>query len=97
VRRILLLVMALLLGSPAQAAYYGKNKVRYRDFHWRVLETPHFEILFYDREAAVAADAARLAEDSYARLAAVLHHEVSHRIPVILYASHSEFQQTNIT
>lgn len=97
VRRTLLVVLALLLGSPAQAAYFGKNKVRYRDFDWRVLETAHFEILFYDREAVVAEDAARLAEESYARLAGILQHEMSRRIPLILYASHSEFQQTNIT
>ena len=90
-------VAALLLANPADAAYFGKNKVQYKDFHWRVLETPHFAIHFYDREAPLVEDAARLAERSYDRLSATLQHEFSRRIPVILYASHSEFQQTNIT
>ncbi|MFQ5600387.1 MAG: BamA/TamA family outer membrane protein [Candidatus Krumholzibacteriia bacterium] len=83
--------------SLAQAQYFGKNKVQYKDFDWRVLETPHFEILFYEREAEVARDAARMAERAYAHLAGTLNHEFARKIPLILYASHSDFQQTNIT
>ena len=83
--------------GPAHAAYFGKNKVQYRTFHWQVLETPHFEIMFYDREAAVVQDAARLAERAYAQLSGTLQHEFSRRIPLVLYASHADFQQTNIT
>jgi hypothetical protein len=36
-------------------------------------------------------------ERSYARLSRVLNHEFHERKPIILYASHSDFQQTNAT
>lgn len=92
------LAVALALAAPAaHAAYFGKNKVQYKSFEWHVLETPHFEILFYEGADSVVQDAARLAERSYAQLAALLGHEFSRRIPLILYASHADFQQTNIT
>jgi len=38
-----------------------------------------------------------MAERSYARLSRVLHHEFQGRKPIILYASQSDFQQTNVT
>jgi len=98
VRTLPALAAALSLAVvPAQAAYFGKNKVQYKTFHWQVLETPHFEIMFYEREAAVVHDAARLAERAYARLSTTLQHEFTRRIPLVLYASHADFQQTNIT
>ena len=93
----LLLATMLLLALPAQASYFGKNKVQYKTFKWHVLETRHFEILFYDGEETVVHDAARMAERQYGKLAKLLAHEFSKRIPLILYASHSDFQQTNIT
>src|SRR5690625_3890469 len=36
-----------------------------------------------------------MAERAYARLSRILQHEFRSRKPIILYASHSEFQQTN--
>ena len=83
--------------SGAGAQPFGKNKVQYKDFDWRVLETPHFAIHFDAREDSLVYDAARMAEHSYRQLAAALQHEFVQRIPLILYASHADFQQTNIT
>lgn len=96
-RKLLVLVLLLFAASPAQAAYFGKNKVQYKKFRWHVLETQHFDIMFYDGEAETVQDAARMAERSYAQLARTLGHEFAKKIPLILYASHSDFQQTNIT
>ena len=59
--------------SPAQ--YFGRNKVQYRTFDFRVLKTPHFDIYFYPEEEAAARDAARMAERWYARLSRILDHE----------------------
>lgn len=41
-------------------------------------------------------DAARMAERAYARLSKVFRHEWKERKPLVLYASQSDFQQTNI-
>ncbi len=87
----------LLLGMPGllSAQYFGRNKVQYTNFDFKVIQTEHFDVYYYPRERVAALDAARMAERSYARLSKVLNHEFRERKPIILYASHSDFQQTN--
>jgi Tol biopolymer transport system component len=82
--------------SPAAAQYFGQNKVQYRSFDFQVLKTEHFDIHYYPEAEAAARDAARMAERWYARLSKVLGHELSSRQPLILYASHPHFEQTNV-
>ena len=52
---------------PASAQYFGRQKVQYEDFAWRVLDTNHFNIHFYPQEQAATEDAAREAERWYSR------------------------------
>ncbi len=96
---IALLAAALIhVGAPrADAQYFGKNKVHYKNFKWQVIKTPHFEVYFYEGERLCALDAARMAERSYAKISRVLGYEMTRPVPVILYASHTDFQQTNVT
>jgi hypothetical protein len=92
----LLAMAALLCAAPAQAQYFGRNKVQYENFDFRVLKTEHFDVYFYPREQAAATAAARMAERWYARLSAVFAHRLSGRQPLILYATGPQFQQTNV-
>ncbi len=87
--------LALACALPAAAQYFGQNKVQYRTFDFRIIQTEHFDIYYYPAERAAALDAARIAERWYGRLSRVLHHEFQGRKPILLYASHSDFQQTN--
>ena len=98
-RRTAPALLALLVGVPGllSAQYFGRNKVQYTDFDFKVIQTEHFDVYYYDRERTAALDAARMAERSYARLSKVLNHEFRERKPIILYASQSDFQQTNAT
>ena len=89
------LVPALLVVSPARAQYFGRNKVQYRAFDFQIIKTEHFDVYYYPQERAAATDAARMVERSYARLSRVLQHEFRDRKPLIVYASHTDFQQTN--
>ncbi len=91
-----LLLLPILLPAPSSARF-GKNKVHYRDFEWRTIETEHFDIYYYDGEEESAIRAARMAERAYQRLSRILRHEIEEAVPVIVYASHTDFQQTNIT
>ena len=95
-----ILAILCLLATPAaavaQGEYFGRNKVQYRDFDWQIISTPHFEIYYYQGEEEAAYDAARMAERSYNRLSRILQHRFSDKIPIILYASHTDFQQTNV-
>lgn len=87
-----LLLAAFALCGSAQAQRYGRNKVQYDNFDWKVLSTPHFEIFFYEAEADLAARAAVIAEDAYLRLSQLLEHNFSSQVPFILYASPNDFQ-----
>ena len=89
-------VAALLVPATARAQYFGQNKVQYRNFAFQIIRTDHFDVYFYPRERGAALDAARMAERGYARLSRVLSHTWRERVPLILYASQSDFQQTNV-
>jgi Tol biopolymer transport system component len=90
-------VLVALLLAPAllRAQYFGRNKVQYSTFDFKIIQTEHFDVYYYERERAAAMDAARMAERGYARLSRLLNHDFRERKPIILYASHSDFQQTN--
>jgi hypothetical protein len=92
---VLALALAVLWPAAVEAQYFGRNRVQYRTFEFRIIRTEHFDVYYYDQERAAALDAARMIERSYGRLSRLLRHEFRERKPVILYASHAEFQQTN--
>src|SRR6267142_3576371 len=95
--RVTLLLGALsLLASTAQAQQFGRNAVQYENFHFKILKTQHFDVYFYDKEAAAAAQAGRMAERWYTRISTVLRHQLSGRQPLILYSDHPDFEQTNV-
>lgn len=86
----------LLAATPASAQYFGRNKVQYKQLKFQVLKTEHFDIYFYPEEKAGVDISARLAERWYARLSRVLAHRLRGRQPLVLYASHPDFEQTNV-
>ena len=79
----------------ASAQYFGRNKVQYENFHFQVLATEHFDIHYYDEERPMAEEVARMAERWYQRLATAMGEDLHGRQPLILYASHPDFEQTN--
>ena len=79
--------------APAQ--YFGRNKVQYENFDWRVLSTPHFDVHFYPAESLAAADAGRMAERWHTRLTPALRDTFDRR-SLIFYANSPAFQQTNV-
>jgi Tol biopolymer transport system component len=88
-------VASALLPAAASAQYFGRNKVQYRTFDFQVIRTQNFDVYYYPEMEAAAIDAARMVERSYARLSRILQHEFRERKPLIIYASHTDFQQTN--
>ena len=94
---LLVLLAALLLGtSPAAAQYFGRNKVQYDDFDFRVLPTEHFEVYFYPEEKEATSDAARMAERWYSRHSKTFLRTFNEKKPLIFYANDADFQQTNV-
>jgi len=87
--------VTLALASPASAQYFGRNKVQYKKLNFQVLKTEHFDIYFYPEEKEGIDIAARMAERWHARLERVFAHQLRGRQPLVLYASHPDFEQTN--
>jgi Tol biopolymer transport system component len=99
-KKILLLLGLTLLvfwsGSAVGQFYFGKNKVQYTQFDWRVLKTEHFEVYFYQEEEELAQLGARVAEEAYLDLRQKFNHEIFKSIPFIIYSSPHYFEQTNV-
>ncbi|MEJ2503575.1 MAG: peptidase S9, partial [Gemmatimonadota bacterium] len=81
----------------AEAQYFGRNKVQYERFDWEVMHTDQFDFHFYPEEREAVSDAARMGQRWYTRLSRVFNHEFEDVKPIILYANHPDFQQTNTT
>ena len=94
-RGSLLAAAWLAFAAPAEAQYFGGNKVQYRTFDFEVLHTENFDIYFYPEERQATELASRMAERWRARLDRVFDHTLRGRQPLILYAAHPHFEQTN--
>ena len=76
-------------------AIYGKNKVEYKDFEWHFIQSPHFDVYYYQggyQLAEFVADHAERALDSNER---IMQYDITNRIAILVYNSHNDFQQTN--
>jgi hypothetical protein len=93
---IALLFLAATVASAQTRNIGGKNKIRYDEFEWMTYDTPHFQISYYDRVESELDRVASFAESSYDDLARRLNFQILEPIPLILFASHAEFQQTNV-
>src|SRR5881296_4715900 len=90
------LALSLALPLSAQYGYFGQNKIQYRRFDWRVLRGEHVDLYYYPEEEELGRVALAYAEESYDVLERRFAHAVRRRVPLIIYASHTDFEQTNI-
>ncbi|MDE0082229.1 MAG: BamA/TamA family outer membrane protein [Gammaproteobacteria bacterium] len=89
--------LALLLSVPlpVSAQYFGRNKVQYENHEFWELPTRNWTIYFYAEESEAIEDIARMAERWYERFSRTFQHDFERRKPLIMYADHADFQQTN--
>jgi Tol biopolymer transport system component len=95
----LLLLLVLVAAVPrafSQIDDFGKNKVQYVKFNWYYLQTDHFDIYFAERGGNLAEFTATAAESAYASISKSFRYQLVNRVPIIVYNSHNEFQQTNV-
>jgi Tol biopolymer transport system component len=78
-----------------EAHYFGRNKVQYDNFDFRIFETQHFRLHFYPEEEEAARDMARMAERWETRLSGLFARQLKKRKPLLIYANQPDFQQTN--
>ncbi|MFO7867166.1 MAG: BamA/TamA family outer membrane protein [Candidatus Aminicenantes bacterium] len=89
-----LFIVLIFTAYPVEAQYFGRNKVQYDTFDFKVISTKNFDLYFYPEGEEAARMAARMAERWYSRLSRILQHELSGRQILILYTSGPHFQQT---
>ena len=76
--------------------YFGKNIVRYDRFDWHIYKTEHFEIYYYTGVDKHLERIAGYAESAYQQISADLKHDLAFKIPLIIFKTHSEFEQENV-
>ncbi|TDJ54703.1 MAG: hypothetical protein E2O46_03995, partial [Ignavibacteria bacterium] len=54
--------------ASAQYFFFGRNKVHYEDFDWKVMRTDHFDIFYYGEMQNIAEIGAYYAEQVYDEL-----------------------------
>ncbi|MBN1781828.1 PD40 domain-containing protein [bacterium] len=86
-----------LIVFPMLLSGFGKNKVQYRDFDWKYVQSKHFDVYYYGDAHHLATFCADVAETSYVSLKKDFKHDIQERIPILIYNTHNEFQQTNVT
>lgn len=94
---VALVGLAVALAPEAQAQAFGRNKIQYDGFDWHVLETEHFDVYYYPEAEDLAAIGAETAEDWYDVLETRFDLSLTHRVPLIFYATNLHFKQTNTT
>jgi Tol biopolymer transport system component len=96
---VALSLTGFLIGACAPdlaAQWYGRNKVQYQKFDFKIMKTRHFDIYFYLEDEQTVKMAGLMAERWYSRLSRMFNHELKGRQPLILYGSSPEFQQTTV-
>jgi len=95
--RILLVVTLLASIAVPASAQFGQNKILYETFDWQVYSSPHFDVHYYPAMEPFLEEIVSYAESSYLKISKDLDHELRFRVPLVVYKTHGEFQQTNIT
>jgi Tol biopolymer transport system component len=94
VKRLVVLAALLVLAVPAYP--FGQNKIVYDTFKWNVYHSTHFDVYFYDEERPSLQRVVDAAETAYLDLSQKFNYQISKKIPLIFYATHSAFEQTNV-
>jgi Tol biopolymer transport system component len=96
-RKILLLVVVifLLAKGKGEAQEFGRNKPNYENFDFKVHRTPNFELYHYLQNDSLVETFSAAGERWYLAHQKIFRDTFPKRNPIILYANHADFWQTN--
>jgi Tol biopolymer transport system component len=95
IRNIGIGLLAFVILSSIALSQFGQNKVQYRKFDWKYIQSPNFDVYYYDTKY-LAEETAHWAEEALVSIQKTLNYKINKRISLIIYKSHNEFQQTNV-
>ena len=90
-------IVFFILCLSHEAFSFGKNKIQYEKFDFEIFKTAHFDIYYNKGQEFLAREASLILEASAAHLTKNMRHELTQVLPVILYNSHNDFEQSNVT
>ncbi|MBI5216349.1 MAG: PD40 domain-containing protein [Ignavibacteriae bacterium] len=91
-----LLLFCTVSVALTQSTEFGKNKVQYKNFDWYFIQSTHFDVYFSDGGEYLSEYTADVAESSYNSISKSFRYQITNRIPIVVYNSHNDFQQTNV-
>ena len=89
-------LMIFLCSGAAPGQTFGKNKVQYTNFDWYYVQSEHFDVYFAESGYEIASFTANAAEEALKSIQRTVQYQITARIPIIVYNSHNDFQQTNV-
>ncbi len=89
-------IFLFFLPYDVKSQYFGRNKVQYRNFDFKILSTPHFDIYHYPETDSTIFFMADLSETWYNQYSKLFDFNFTYPNPLVLYRNASEFQQTRI-
>jgi Tol biopolymer transport system component len=92
---LVLLLSGLFLPRMASGQYFGRNKPSYRTFDFKVYQSPNFDLYHYFEDEEVIHRVAETFEKWYVRHKEMFRDTLQERNPIIIYATHPDFQQTS--
>lgn len=96
---VLALLLSTTLALPVAAQYadsFGKNKVQYRNFEWKIYHSPHFDVYYYTESEPLLEKVVSLAESAYDILSQQFDFQIQEPTPLIFFETHSAFEQNNV-
>jgi Tol biopolymer transport system component len=75
---------------------FGKNRVQYKNFEWKYISSPNFDVFFYKDGDKIARLTAQFAEDDFARITDFVGFAPYSKIKIFVYNSTTDLQQSNM-
>jgi len=94
--KILIIVFILIFIPEIQAQYFGQNKVKYKKFDFKVVESETFDTYHYLNKDSLIIGLVKDAEKWRIRHEVVFKDSFDYKVPIILYSNHGDFQQTSV-
>ena len=90
------LVIPFFSNAQVNAVTFGKNRIQYKKFKWKMYQSPHFNTYVSQGGTELGRNVALMAETELPSLEDFTKLHTSGRIEIVVYNSYDDFKQTNI-
>lgn len=96
IKKIIILVLTIILFFFT-INLFALNKMRWKQLQWRIYETEHFFVYYYEGAETLAKLAAIFAESAWNHNSKIMNYNSKAKIPIFIYENSLDFASTNIT